>query len=232
MFAERFNLDHFFKYGYTVTHIDPSVANQVLEWIEAEKFKRVPTDEIYTAYRKIDELGKSYPQMWMEGSQHVQAFDRIQWKKIYSHFWSDVLQQEYFTWFRESFGMFSNFGMLAHKFSEGDELGWHRDQIEATYIGNILYLGDDDYTHGDGGYLRVGRVKLNERHTPRLETLEVVGEILPIHGTLVTITNINPCILHDVVKLQVPKRRYTHACRFGFLENRVSKKESPGDGFQ
>lgn len=232
----HFDLNHFFKYGYTVTQLSPALADYMLRLIEAEKFKHVDQEEIYVTYRRIasyhPEIAKRYPEMWTENDVHVQAFDKIKWKDVYTHFWNDVLQQEYFSWFKSSFGVFSSFGMLAHKFNAGEELGWHRDLIEATYFGNILYLGDDDYTKDDGGYLRVGRVKLDDKNSPRLDTLEVLGEILPNHGTLVTVTNLDPCILHDVVKLQTDKRRYTHGCRFGFIENRVSKKESAGDGFQ
>lgn len=232
MFSSRFNLNDFFKHGYTVTQLDVKLADQVLEWVEAEKFDKLSQRVIYKDRAVEEEMGKSYPSLWTVDGEPTQAFDRITWKETYTNFWNEVLQDDYFSFFRKTFGNFSNFCMLGHEFKAGDELGWHRDLIESTYFGNILYLGDNDYTRDDGGYLRIGRTQLDSTGLPLIRSLKIVGEVLPNHGTMVTISNMNPCILHDVVQLKNQKKRYTHACRFGFMENRLAKKKMMGGGWQ
>lgn len=219
-----FDLERFWRDGYTVTKIDRDIADELLSGIEAQSYVDEPD-----AYELDNPASVSLAKSW-EGIRHPQAPD---WDKkspfntgpdLFKEFWSEVAFSEYFEWFTQLYGNFTQQSVMVHKYMRNEGMGWHYDVPDATMALNILYLTRDTFTEEDGGYLGVGHCSVDSEGVPVADSVIEVERVLPNHGTLVTLNNMNPKILHRVQKLVAPKSRFSLVCQFGYIGNVLHKE--------
>jgi hypothetical protein len=227
------DLRSFFQNGYSVSKIDRSVADAALEAIPRQNFHypdQVLTEKEHPVYYK--ETGLFYCECTTTGTatnpplaaRGINPADI----KFFNRLWESVAMSADYRWFRECFGPISRFSKQFHNFNKNDYLKFHFDYKDAVPIISILYVGDDDFTEADGGYLEVGRCEVTEDFEIVHESIQKTGLILPNHGTLVTINNLTPYFVHSVAKLISQKTRYSVICQFGYKENELYSLQSRG----
>jgi hypothetical protein len=118
-------------------------------------------------------------------------------------FWLDFIDQ-YEKPFVDIFGLFTTRLYCAHLYRQGDGLEWHSDCSSKFPLNHILYLGESEWHRSYGGYLSV-----------RKEGSQAV-EILPVHGTLVSLLNWNPLFQHKVERLKIPLKRISLMLKSGY----------------
>jgi len=118
-------------------------------------------------------------------------------------FWDELLPI-YCKPFTDHYGAFKDTQYCVSSYRVGDGLAWHQDRTPRYPLNHILYLGAENWIREFGGYLAVGR------------GTGVAHEIMPEHGTLVTLLNWNPFIWHLVAKLNVPVPRYSVMAKSGY----------------
>jgi hypothetical protein len=139
--------------------------------------------------------------------------------------WRQLGESSMLSWFLNQFGPFSQGSVLVNKYIAGQAMGWHYDVPDATFLQVLVYLGDNDFVPEDGGALQLGKCRVNAAGNPDADSIIPIENVIPNHGTVVTILNTNPTLLHRVHPLQTPKNRYTLVCRYGYLENTFTVKK-------
>jgi hypothetical protein len=234
-------LKELFSHGFVVSSLSKKTADRMLEIIENQNFLSIQGADVYQQHREFKDRHLSFPEIWSNQGRAVQAFDDWDYPQELKDIWQD-LKFKYLSGFEGLVGNFDHTCMLAHRFSEGQQIGYHSDTIEATFFGLIAYLGDSDFTENDGGYLRLGRASLDsqgkiltgsslQKWLNADGNIIEFGKVFPNHGTLVILSNIDPTFVHAVEPLRTQKRRFTHACRFGFANQRFAVKSADRGGY-
>lgn len=187
-----FDVNAFFRFGYQITSIDKPYADILLERIRSQNF--------FDANQ--ERAGWSDPKVthW-EGDSLPSEFH---------HYWNHLSNSAYFSYFRENWGPFSQGLPMSNHFSVGNGMAWHADLNDGSFMTTMLYLTADEFRIEDGGFLTVGIKK-----GPMIVPLDLV---LPSHGVLVTVNNLNPHFQHKVMPLVSDKERYTVMCHFGYVD--------------
>jgi len=191
------DINLFFKFGYCVENIDKSDADLLLK--EAKK------------------LNYSYEEK-SEGYLRNQTCLNFYNENI-DYFWNKRLNSH--TFFK-LFGNFSFKNIIAHRYGRGEAMEPHNDVLDRSFILSILYLTDETFYTEDGGELVISRCDIFNDGKIK-GSGKVLKEISPNHGTLVTINNLNPCILHEVSTVKSNKTRIALSCQTGFLEHLYGK---------
>lgn len=226
------DLRSLFQKGYSVTKIEKSLADKVLEAMPRQTFKYPDkiTQKEHPMYHSdtglfycecVTPFTSDQPPLMGRGF-HEGDLD------FFTEFWGLISSSETYKWYRESFGPVTRFSKQMHDFKKGESLGFHFDYKDATPFINILYVGDDDFTEGDGGYLEVGKCRVTDGFEIIRDSIEVTGRIFPNHGTLVTLNNMTPYFVHSVARLMSSKKRYSFICQFGHKENELYSLISKG----
>ena len=221
---EKFNLNNFFRDGFTVTKIDIEQADNLLSFIKRDNY--IDEEDVYTldnpSSMALEESWKGviHPKapVWDKKSPFNSAPETFQ------EFWKNLSESDYFSWFPKLYGSFTHRTIMAHKYTKNDGMGWHYDVTDATLLLNILYLSEDVWELKDGGYLEIGHCNVNGKGIPLKNTVESKIKVLPNHGTLVTISNYNPSVLHKVEKIFSSKTRYALVCQLGYFNNVINKE--------
>lgn len=222
------NLDLFYSQGFTATLIDRDIANGLL-W-ELQKQKYTQEDDLYTL---DNESSVALADSW-KGIVHPQC---PEWDKKspfnsapapFKDFWFDVAKN-YFKFFTNIWGDFTQQTVMAHRYVKGDGMGWHYDVRDTTWFLNLLYLTEQEFTKEDGGYLGIGRCKVDHNGVPKTSEVQTLAEFVPVHGLLVTIDNTNPKILHRVEKMVSEKERFVLVGQFGYIENTLHKERKANE---
>lgn len=214
-----------FQKGYSVTKVDRSIADKVLEAMPRQTFKYPDkiTEKEHPMYHAdsglfycecVTPFTSDKPPLMGRGFHEEDL-------RFFNDFWSLVASSGTYRWYQESFGPVTRFSKQMHDFKRGESLGFHFDYKDATPFINILYVGDDDFKEEDGGYLEVGKCEVTKDFEIKPESIEVTGRIVPNHGTLVTLNNMSPYFVHSVARLKSTKSRYSFICQFGHKENEL-----------
>lgn len=213
MIRDKFDLDKFYKYGFTTTKVDVEYCDLLLKLIRQELFQqesgRYGSDNL--SFRVFPEY-EAHPRV-------ATAFQT----DLIESFWETLAEQDYFSYFRSSFGKFTKIFPLALKYRERDGMAWHFDVFDASHLLNILYVTDEQFMERDGGALEIAKVMVDKDGCPFPDSVIKVGVVTPNHGTLVTIDNMNPTLLHSVTKLGCTKERIALSCQYGYLENKAKE---------
>jgi hypothetical protein len=215
-----------FTKGFAVTSLPKECADRMLEIVESQSFASVTG--VYDQQPTVTETEFNFPEVWTHRGKAVQAFDLSDSPKELEQIWQGI-GAKHLSPFQEIMGKFDQTCMLAHRFSVGQEIGFHSDTTEATFFGMIAYLGDTGFSEGDGGYLRLGRAHLDPNGA--LSNVTEIAKVMPNHGTLVIVSNIDPTFVHAVEPLRNKKKRFTQACRFGYSAQRFAIKKMNRGGY-
>lgn len=197
----QINLQQFFEHGFAVTQLHPYIADNLLTYMRAQKWREPEPYTIGLPSPDIVDWSNSTPPLMFE------------------EFWRKLAEHSYFSYFAVYNGEFSKFKLSAHRWHAENGLGFHIDYHEALPINNILYLSGDTWSESHGGELQVGKWQVDRNGFGMQETVEVLASIPPIHGTLVTLFNGSPLFCHSVRPMTVKKEKYSFICRLGYQEN-------------
>jgi hypothetical protein len=193
----KLDIKKFFSEGYTVAAVDQAFADDLLQNIRLKDFSCSVQERAGWKDPKVAH--------WEHGNP-----------SIFHLYWSYLSSSSYFTFFHRHFGTFSQGLPMSNRFSSGEGMAWHGDYYDGSFMTTMLYLSGDSYTEEDGGYLSLGmRLSFDS------EEVFEIDKVLPNHGTLVVVNNLNPMFQHKVTPLVSNKERFTVMCHFGFID--VSK---------
>jgi hypothetical protein len=215
MIKGRFDINGFFRRGFTVTEIEKEAADFYLAEVEKQPF--VEGDHFYAS----ENFGAPLISKWE--STHIVPSHNREAPSVFKKFWDDLSGHSYFEWFTKNFGPFSQGSPMINQYRKNDGMVWHTDSYDATFMTNILYLSRDNLSLEDGGYLSVGRCSLNEHGVVDKDTIIHYADILPNHGVLVTVNNIDHTTLHRVAPMAVSKQRISLLCHLGYAEQTLTR---------
>jgi hypothetical protein len=221
-------INDLFSKGFFVTRLPVEVADAMLEIVERQDFVSITGESVYTETNTFLDKSLAYPEIWSYKGKPVQAFDESPYPAELVDIWHKI-RVGILSPFESIMGSFDHVCMLAHRFSTGQQIGFHSDTTEASFFGLIAYLGDSGFTEEDGGFLRLGRAAVNRSGV--IERVYETGRVYPNHGNLVVVSNIDPTFVHAVEPLKRPKKRLTQACRFGYSSQRYSIKNMDRGGY-
>ncbi len=212
---DTFDIHKFFKDGYAVTRIDLEVADYFLEQVRSQVY--VTGDGYYAS------AGYEAPLISKWEASHTLTAYNEEAPKIFKTFWEGLSNSKYFNCFTEYFGPFSQGSPMINNYAKNSGMVWHSDSYDSTFMTNILYLTKDVFDETDGGYLGIGKAKLNRHGGIDEKTIEEIDRILPNHGIMVTINNLDFTKLHRVEELKVKKERYSLLCHLGYMEHTLTQ---------
>jgi hypothetical protein len=225
--VNSFDLNSFFKNGFSITHLSKETADRLRTVIDEEVFE--DEEDIYG----LDNPSSVVFEHTWKGLKHPQA---PQWDKkspfnkvppeLYD-FWVETAKSSYFKWFTDLYGDFTHLTVMVHRYVRGDGMGFHNDTSDATWLLNLIYLTDEPFVIEDGGYLGLGRCVVDANCIPIRGTESEIIKIVPEHGLMVTLNNRDPSLLHRVEKLISGKVRRVAVCQMGYIES-VLHKEKQG----
>jgi len=132
----------------------------------------------------------------------------------------DFSQSGYYSWFTKIYGGFTQRTIMARKWT-GQSTNWFNESRLGAFNANILFLGKGDPTVS----LQIGQADCDENG--RIEgVIENVSTIHPKHGTLVTLYNINPCVVRRFLNEENTGEWYTLHFYLGFIENTLLREVS------
>lgn len=199
------NQSTFFYQGFSVSTLDKPEADFLLNEVQ-----RLPFTYESGKYGTDGLSSSAFPEDGANPQTCLRVSDNIR------EFWRKRTQRVNFF---KGMGDFSFQNCIAHTYSTGESMNWHYDLFDRTALLNILYLTTDKFTESDGGYLTIGRCNVDQNGKPLPDTVQPVEVVLPNHGTLVTINNFDPTVVHSVAKLHCQKLRLTLSCQMGYLEH-------------
>jgi len=211
---DKFDINKFFKDGYTVTKIDSNIADYFLEVVKNQTY--VEGDGYYAS------AGYGAPLISKWESSYVVPSYNEEAPKIFKDFWNDLSTSPYFEWFTKNFGDFSQGSPMINKYLKNSGMVWHSDSYDSTFMTNILYLTSENFVESDGGYLGVGKCQLNNDGFLDENTITEIEKILPNHGVMVTVNNIDLTTLHRVEELHNKKERYSLLCHLGYVDQTLT----------
>lgn len=212
----KIDLTSFFKKGYAVAKIPKNQADFLLQL--ARKQDYVKGDGFYAGDNFEAPLISEWEEMNIIPSENKDA------PEIFQKYWNDLAASEFLAWFQRSFGLFTQGCPMLNFYKKDSGMVWHSDCNDASYIGVLTYLTGDTFTEADGGYLGIGDCALNDENQVRKDTVQIVDKIVPNHGVVVFINNLDTTHLHRVERLLSDKERITLLCHFGFAENTLTQK--------
>lgn len=207
MIEGRLNLKSFFKKGYFVSKVDKSTCDYLLQVIQKQPF--VEGDGVYASENFRAPLISEWESKKIIPSENKDAPTEL------TDFYNKAKSHDFFKPIRQALGEFTQGCPMINRFRNGDGMVWHTDSLDATAITCCLYLTKDEFTYEDGGWLGVGRVIG--------DSVKSYDKILPNHGTLVVINNLDPTNQHRVDPMRVEKERNTLLFHLGYIEHTLTK---------
>jgi hypothetical protein len=207
MIEGNLNLRSFFKKGYCVAKVEKSMSDYLLGVIQRQPF--VEGDGVYASENFRAPLISKWESSKIIPSENKDAPQEL------TDFYNQAKVHSFFKPIREALGEFSQGCPMINRFRNGDGMVWHTDSLDATAITCCLYLTPDEFTYEDGGWLGVGRAIG--------DSVALFDRILPNHGTLVVINNLDPTNQHRVDPVKAEKERNTLLFHLGYVEHTLTK---------
>lgn len=203
MFSEDFDINKFFKEGYFVSQIDKSTADNIFNDIEKEVWVYVkPEADEYSG--KIE---KDYKNRYvslrsiLNPMNHPRSYQAYQDK---FNEWAKALLIEYKTAKRVHLSALMGL--------KGYFMDMHSDVGDRCPFTVLLYLGKDlDDDPQNGGNLNIFEVNVKRPN----ENPVLVESIVPSHGKIVVLNNLDPTIYHSVDEIKTNIKRYSILSSFG-----------------
>jgi len=214
------NINHFFNYGYAVSHIPLDLADCLLEAVRSQQY------HVCDGTYKSSNLEAPLLASWDSALLPSKFLNGIT-PQIFSDLNTHLRDLSFLNWFETNFGNFSQFSVMVNKFSKNNGMIWHNDHLDSTFLSVLIYLSKDTFSEEDGGFLELGKIydtDLIVDARPPAHEVQYLRKVIPNHGTVVLINNTKIDSVHKVEKLISDKERYTILCHFGYWENIAHKK--------
>jgi hypothetical protein len=205
--SDIFDADHFFSKGWVATRVSPDLADKALAFVEKQNF------------RVESALKSENPQIpdWDSPTSKKTSDNQAPLELI--EFWNQLLEHQYFDFWRLIYGEFSQTTVLAHKHRKGVRLPFHNDVHEGLHVTNCLFLTHSNWTKEHGGNMEFGRWVLDSKWWGVENSVVKTGEVIAQHGVLVSICNVIPTFCHGISETLKDETRYTLISRCGYAEN-------------
>ena len=192
----EFNLTSYFHKGYTVVDLGEE-ADGVLEDLKKQTW--------------CEKNGLLKPE-W-DNHSHLNKPSEYLYDAV-----RDASESGYYSWFTKIYGGFTQRTIMARKWS-GQGTDWFNESRLGSFNANILFVGEGD----PSVMLEIGQADCDEngRICGPAENTEI---IYPKHGRLVTIYNINPCIVRKFIGRASEGGWYTLHFYLGFIENTMLRE--------
>lgn len=206
-FTTPISVEDVFEKGYCTTQLSPSIANMLLKQLKRETFVEIQPDA-----EGLDISGeKYYKGRFMAARSLLRPNDLRPIYKLFS--------EEFNKWAHEIMKQYESaekFNLAAYCGTENYEMEIHTDVGDRSIFDVIAFLGHDFETENDGGVLEVYRMPIGvDYDTYR----DCIGKVIPKHGTVVVLNNLNPTLSHLVTPVKKPSaRRYQLIGNYGMID--------------
>jgi hypothetical protein len=207
MIEGKFNTSLFFKKGFCTATVNREMSDYLLRVLRQQNL--VEGDGVYSSEHFRAPLISKFESNKIIPSENPKAPIEL------IHFFNDIKKDSFFKPVRELLGDFTQGCPMINHYRKGDGMVWHTDALDATAITGCLYLTEDVFNFEDGGWLGVGK-EINKN-------IVIFDKILPNHGVLVLINNLDPTNLHRVDPVVSEKERNTLLFHLGYAEHTLSK---------
>lgn len=211
----KIDINSFFRKGFATAQLPKDQADFLLALARAQEF--VPGDGFYAGDNFDAPLITAWEEYKVIPSENLDA------PTIFRQYWHDLATSPFLDWFHRSFGPFSQGCPMINYYKKDSGMVWHSDCNDASYITCCTYLTKDEFSVSDGGYLGIGDCKLNEENQVQNSTVQLKERILPNHGVVVFVNNLDTTHLHRVERMLTDKERITLLCHFGYAENTLTR---------
>jgi hypothetical protein len=190
------NLTDYFHRGYTVVDLSDDLA-PILESLKNQTW--------------VDKNGVIKPE-W-DNHSHLNKPCEALYDAV-----RDFSQSGYYSWFTKIYGGFTQRTVMARKWS-GQSTDWFNESRLGSFNANILFLGSGEPSVA----LEIGQADCDEdgRMCGRPEN---ISTIYPKHGRLVTLYNINPCVVRRFIHQPGNGEWYSLNFYLGFIENTMLRE--------
>lgn len=195
MFQSLMDLNAFYRQGYLVTEIDPAVADAMLAEMEREAWVSIHPENNEGA---DNPYARKYDNRFIAADSLLRPMSP---KPLYAAY-RDAFMQWASTIFQE-FEHADKALLTALAGGQGYHMDLHADAGDRSLFTTLLYLG-----HGTpepnphGGNLELVRV---DAHRPHEGDQELLDCIVPVHGRVVIMNNLDPTVYHRVTPFKKPE---------------------------
>ena len=154
----------------------------------------------------------------------------VKGKQPYLEFFQEVIQSEYFDYWKHVYGDFDEIHVNINKVDQTGEMPWHFDGYDGTFLQILCYPNMDDFEEKDGGHFLVGRPdNLYKDGDPMphwdpessldnilTNNVKVTQKYVPNRDSVVILNNSDPSFVHRVTQLKADKTRYTVIATLGY----------------
>jgi len=208
MIEGDFNTSMFFKKGFCTAKVEEGMSDYLLKLLRSQPL--VEGDGVYQSeHFRAPLISKFESQKIIPSENPRTPIELID-------FFDTVKKDKFFHPIRDFLGNFTQGCPMINHYRQGDGMVWHTDSLDATIMTCCLYLTKDVFELKDGGWLGVGKQTDEE--------LVIFDRILPNHGVLVIINNLDPTNLHRVDPVLSNKERNTLLFHLGYVEHTLTKK--------
>lgn len=206
MFTEALDLNAFYRQGYLVTDIALPSADALLAEIEKEAWVWVVPE---------DNEGEQNPYARTYQSRFVAADSLLRPTAIRPEY--AAYRDAFRRWASPIFERFDHADqslVTALAGGEGYEMDLHADAGDRSLFTTLLYLGHAACEPNEhGGELELVRV---DAHNPHGGEQAVLERVVPVHGRLVVMNNLDPTVYHRVLRYtRTDRLRYQVFGSFG-----------------
>lgn len=183
------------------------MANLLLAQARRETFIEIQPDT-----DEADELGdKYYEGRFMAARSLLKPNDLRPAYKMFSdqfNAWSNCVMKYY--------EVSETFNLSIYCSIEGYKMDIHTDVGDRSIFDVIVYLGNDFDTSEDGGVLEIFKVPIGGNEETESVLIE---QIIPKHGTIVVLNNLNPTLFHRVTEVtKKGAKRFQIIANFGMID--------------
>lgn len=222
MFQQKLDIENLYDKGFCLSKLDRDIADQIFLEMHKETFIDIQTDK-----QDKEEPGK-YKNYY--SSRYIAARSVLQPKNlrpVYQQFadefirWSGPIIKKYKSANQTTLSVFCGV--------EGYQMGLHNDVGDRSVFDVIVFFGHDIQSKEDGGVLNLyNLVKGDDGKEEKV----LVGEVVPQHGLMVVVNNLNPMFCHEVTELKKKgAKRFQFIGNYGMLDCpdwRIDYKEIGG----
>lgn len=206
-FKQPLCVDTLYKQGHFVADLTDEYADLLLKQVKRETYVEVQPD-----VEGLDIFGdKYYEGRYIAARSLLKPNDL---RPAYQRF-----ANQFNEWAKNVLNFYqakSHYNLSVFCGLEGYKMDIHTDVGDRAIFDTIIFFGHDFSSHEDGGVLELYKVPIGADE----ETEAVlVDQIIPTHGKIVVLNNLNPTLFHRVTEVKKKgAKRYQFVANFGMID--------------
>ncbi len=216
---EKLNLNFLYANGFFKSEIDHSSADEMLKFINTEKF--IEDEEASAVVLNP---------LW-DNKRSVEPKD---FPKFYQTFLEKFLETGFLKDYEDLFGKFTAFNVAINNCPQGYINRWHGHFMDGFHIHLLFHFSSDIRGPEDGGLIEFGLIldpseyhmNLKDYNQIDLKNVFQTGSFVSKHGQFEVLLNSHPMYAHQVTEVLTSKDRFTLMFFLGYADNIIEAKKN------